>query len=147
MKRFTPGLAIALCVWAGAAPLPQSTSGHREGPHPAIVEKLRDIIKLRQSMVVANVKAEQGGKGESDGRFEIALAEARLQLAQELGDPGSEIAALNDILKTQKHQLKSAETRMNFGAISGVEVDDRRAQILETEIRILRAQQRVRLAE
>lgn len=147
MKRITAGLFIAVCVLTGAATLSQSTAKRREVGNVAVVEKLRTIIRLRESMVAANVRAAQNGKGESDGRYETALAETRVQLAQELGDPGLEIAALNDVLKTQNHQLQSAETRRSLGVISGTEVDERRAQILETEIRILRVQQRARIAE
>ena len=147
MKRFTVGLFIAVCLMTGVATLSQSTAKPPGGGNPAIVEKLRAVIRLREAMVAANTRAAQSGKGESDGRYETALAETRVQLAQELGDSGLEIAALNDLLKAHKHQLQSAETRMSLGVISGTEVDERRAQILETEIRILRVQQRARIAE
>jgi hypothetical protein len=147
MKRFTAGLAIAACVLATAATRPPSTSKNREGPNPAVVEKLRAIIDLRQSIVAAADQAAQNGKSESDGRFEIALAEARRQLALELGEPSLEMAALNDLLRVQRHQLLSAETRMNLGAISPTVVNEQRAEILVTEVRILRAQQQARHPE
>lgn len=143
MKPSPVFVAVGLLLLSGAASLTQTRPGNPVAPartHSSIVEKLRAIVDIRQTMAEANARALQNGKGDFDGRHEIALAEAQMRLAHELGQTDAEVAALKDILKVHQRRLQEAKTRAEVGATSPAEVDLVRVEILETEVRLLRAQ-------
>ncbi len=144
MKQPSTFAIIAMLLFATnvsmAQTTPQGSDAARTNSDPAIVEKLREIVTIRQRLAQANERAMQNGKGETDGRYELALAEARLQLARELGQRNEEITALKDMLKVQQRRLREAESRAMVGAAGPGDVDAVRAEVLETEVRLLRAQ-------
>jgi outer membrane protein TolC len=76
----------------------------------------------------------------ADGRLELALAEARLQLARELNDANEQTAALRDILKVQQGRLEDAKKLAAVGRISPDDVETNRVAVLEAEVRLLRVQ-------
>jgi hypothetical protein len=125
---------------AGMAQTPKTNDAVRASSDPVVVEKLRAIVSLRQSMAESNERAVKSGKGEGDGRYEIALAEARLQLACELGQREEKLTALKDIVKVQQRRLQEAEKRVATGTASPEDVGTIRVAVLEAEVRLLRAQ-------
>lgn len=143
MKHRSPIVIIAALLLAGNAAMsqtPQRNHAAGAGSDPAIVEKLREIVSIRQSMAEANERAVRSGRGETEGRHEIALAEARLHLARELGHRDEEVTALKDILKVQQRRLQEAKKRAETGAASPDGVDTIRVAVLEAEARLLRTQ-------
>jgi outer membrane protein TolC len=119
---------------------PQRNDAAGASSDPAVVDKLRAIVTIRQRLVESNERAAQSGKGETDGRYELALAGARLQLARELGQRNEEVAALKDILKVQQRRLEEAKKRAEAGAASPDDLDTTRVAVLEAEVGLLRAQ-------
>jgi hypothetical protein len=147
MKHISTIVIMAVFVLAGNAGMSQTPPRKVAAgvtPDPAIVEKLREIVGIRQSMAEANERAVQQGKGVTDGRYEIALGEARLQLARELGQRNEEVAALKDILRVQQYRLQEAQKKAAVGTASPTEVDTIRVAVLEAEVRLLRAERNSR---
>ncbi len=143
MKQVTTIVVIAVLLLAANVIMTQTPKGNvaaEPSSDPAIVEKLRAIVTIRERLVFSNERAVQNGKGETDGRYELALAEARLQLASELRQREEQVAGLKDILKVQQRRLEEAQRRANVGAASPDDVDTIRIAVLEAEVRLLRAQ-------
>ncbi len=143
MKQLPTFAIVAILLFAThvtMAQTPQGSDAARTNSDPAIVEKLREIVTIRQKLTEANERAVQNGKGQTDGRYKLALAEARLDLARELGQKNEEITALQGILKVQQRRLREAESRMLVGAAGPSDVDAVRVEVLEVEVRLLRAQ-------
>jgi outer membrane protein TolC len=143
MKHISPIIIIAVLLLAGNVTITQTVQrddAARAGSDPPVVERLGAIVSIRQTMAQANERAVQGSKGETDGRNEIALAEARLQLARELAHRDEEVTALKDILKVQERRLQDAKKRADVGAASPDDMDTIRVAVLEAEVRLLRTQ-------
>ncbi len=143
MKRLSTVVIIGVFVFAVNATMAQTAPGNNAtgaSLDPAVVKKLQEVVTIRQRLVEANQRAVQSGKGERDGRYELALAEARLQLARELGQQKEQVAALQDILKVQQRRLEAAKKAASVAVVSPEDVDTIRIAVLETEVRLLRAQ-------
>ena len=138
MKRVSTIAIVAALLLAANLSMAQTPQG--ASPDPAIVEKLREIVTIRQRLVESNKRAVQSGVGEADSRYEVALGEARLMLARELGERDDEIAALKDLLKVQQSRLEEAKKKAAAGGLPIDEVDKIRVAVLEAEVRLLRAQ-------
>jgi len=131
---------LLLAATAGVTQTLQSNAAAGTNSDPAIVEKLREIVNIRQMLADTNQQLRQRGKGENDGRYDLALAEARLELARELGQRSEQVAALKDALKVHQRRLDEAKRSMAVGAASQAEVETVRAVVLEAEVRLLREQ-------
>ena len=143
MKHISTLVILAVLLLAANASMTQTLQTNAAAgaiSNPAIVSKLREIVSIRQKLAEANERAVQNGKGETDGRYELALAEARLQLARELGQRNEQVAALKDALKVQQRRLEDAKRRAAVGAASPEEVETIRAAVLEAEVRLWREQ-------
>ena len=143
MKHLSTLVILAMLLLAANTSMTQTLQTNAAAgaiSNPAIVGKLREIVSIRQKLAEANERAVQSGKGETDGRYELALAEARLQLARELGQRNEQVAALKDALKVQQRRLEDAKRRAGVGAASPEEVETIRAAVLEAEVRLWREQ-------
>jgi hypothetical protein len=143
MKHLSVLITLAVLLVAANASMSQTlqtNAAARASSDPAIVGKLREIVTIRQKLAEINERAVQNGKGETDGRYELALAEARLQLARELGQRDEELAALEDTVKVQQRRLQEAKKRAEVGAASPDETDTIRVAVLDAEVSLLRAQ-------
>jgi hypothetical protein len=138
MKQVSTIAIVAVLLFAANLAMAQSLQ--RASPDPAIVEKLREIVTIRQRLVESNNRAVQNGVGQTDSRYEVALGEARLRLARELGERNDEIAALKDILKVQQGRLEEAKKKAAAGGLPAEEVDKIRVAVLEAEVSLLRAE-------
>ena len=143
MKHLSTIVIIAVLLLAANATRPQTprtNAAAGASSDSAIVGKLREIMIIRQKLVEVNERAVRNGRGETDGRHELALAEARLELACELGQRTEQVAALKDALKVQQRRLEEAKKRAEVGAASPEDIDAIRVAVLEAEVKLLRAQ-------
>jgi len=143
MKHSSTLVTLAVLLLVATASVPQTPPSNAAAgaiSDSAIVEKLREIVTIRQKLAESNELLVQHGKGERDGRYELALAEARLALARELGQRNEQIAALQDALKVYQLRLEDAKRRVAIGATPPSEVETIRAAVLEAEVRLLREQ-------
>ncbi len=143
MKHLSTIIIIAVSLLAAnatRAQTPRTSAAAGASSDSALVGKLREIVTLRQKLAEANERAVRSGRGETDGHYELALAEARLQLARELGQRKEQVAALEDALKVQRRRLEDAKRRAEVGAASPEDVDTIRVEVLEAEVKLLRAQ-------
>ena len=143
MKHLSSIVIVAVFLLAANATMSQTLQTNAAAgasADPAIVDKLREIVTIRQRLAESNKRAVQSGRGERDGRYELALAEARLKLAREVGQRNEQIAALKDILKVQQGRLEDAKKSAAVGGMTPDDVDTNRVAVLEAEVRLLRAQ-------
>ena len=143
MKHLSTIVIIAVLLLAANATMPQTprtNAANGASSDSAIVDKLREIVAIRQKLAEVNEQAVRNGRGETNGHCELALAEARLQLARELGQRNEQVAALKDALKVQQRRLAEAKKRAEVGAASPEDVDTIRVAVLEAEVKLLRAQ-------
>ena len=108
----------------------------KRAPDPAIIAKLQEIVELRQQLLKGHQAMVQVGKAEDDGAAEIALAEARLQLARERGQADLVIAELRNLVATQERRLKTAQKKVEVGAAGPDEVARVRVVLLEAQVRL-----------
>jgi hypothetical protein len=136
---------IGTALLVGCSPAdPKITSGGQQSqraPDPAIIAKLQEIVELRQQLLKGHQAMVQMGKAEDDGAAEIALAEARLQLARERGQADLVIAELRNFVATQERRLEMAKKRVEVGAAGPDEVARVRVVLLEAQVRLQREQQ------
>lgn len=133
-------LALLLAATTTITFLPHTKAATGAVADPAIVEKLREIVSIRQMLAEYNEHALKNGKGAQDGSYKLALADARLQLARELGHADEQIAALKEALKVQQDRFLEVKARAAAGAASPEQVESVRAAFLEAEVKLLREQ-------
>ena len=136
---------IGTALLVGCSPAdPKTTSGGRptqRAPDPAVIAKLQEIVELRQQLLKEHQLKAQVGKAEFDGVAEIALAEARLQLARERGQADLVMAELRNLVATQERLLEIAKHRVEVGAAGPDEVARVRVVLLGAQVRLQREQQ------
>ena len=103
--------------------------------------KLQEIVELRQQLLKGHQAMVQMGKAEDDGAAEIALAEARLQLARERGQADLVTSELRHVVAAQESRLEMAKKRVEVGAAGPDEVAGVRIALLEAQVRLQREQQ------
>ena len=142
MKHLSTIVIIAILLLAANVTMtqtPRTNAADGTSSDSAVVDKLREIVTIRQNLAEGNERAVRNGRGDTDGRYELALAEARLQLARELGQRNEQVGALKDALKVQQRRLEEAKKRAEVGAASPDDVDTIRVAVLEAEVKLLRA--------
>ena len=144
MKHLQTSVILAVVLLAASGAMVQTLQTNATAAASSdstIVDKLREIVSIQQELVEANERAvRHRGNAVADDRYELALAEARLQLAQELGERDQQVAALRDALKVQQNRLKEAKARANVGTASPFDLAAVRVAVLEAEVRLLRAE-------
>jgi hypothetical protein len=133
-------LGIAFLV--GCSPADQESAalekpGLRD-PDPAIIADLQEIVKLRQELLKTHRVMVENGRAEDDGAAEIALAEARMQLARERRQADLVITELRNIVMTHERRLKVAKKKASVGAGSPEEVARASIALLEAQVRLRR---------
>ena len=135
---------IGTALLVGCSPAdPKITSGGQQSqraPDPAIIAKLEEIVELRQQLLKEHQIKAQVGKAESDGVAEIALAEARIQLARERGQADLVITELRNLVATQEGLLEIAKRKVEVGAAGPDDVARVRVVLLEAQVRLQREQ-------
>ena len=136
---------IGTALLVGCSPADQkSTPGDKpshRAPDPAIIAKLQEIVEVRQQLLKVHQLKLEVGKAEDDGAAEMALAEARIQLARERGQADLVIAELRKMVTTHERRLEVAKARAGLGTVPPEEVDRVRVALLEAQVRLQREQQ------
>ncbi len=105
----------------------------------AIIAKLSEIVRIRERLAQSYLDLLGAGRAPFDGTAEIELAEARIELARERGQPDAVITELKDLVAAHQRRV----VRLKAVAVDrGIQADVDRAQaaLLEAEVRLLRAQ-------
>ena len=136
---------IGTALLVGCSPADQkSTLGDKlshRAPDPAIVAKLQEIVEVRQQLLKVHQLKLEKGLAEDDGVAEIALAEARIQLARERGQADVEIAELRNMVTTHERRLEVAKARAGLGVEPAEGIDRVRVALLEAQVRLQWEQQ------
>jgi hypothetical protein len=141
-------LAILTCSVASLmfAALQNASSQPKQGTapksNPEILSKLEQVVALRQKLVEQHdVLAAAGRAQATDPSPQVALCQARIELARERQQPDVVLAQLREVASVYERLLKWAEERVTDRLESTI-VDNLRVGLLEAEIRLLREQNR-----
>jgi outer membrane protein TolC len=103
--------------------------------------KLQEIVEVRRQLLKVHQLKFENGLAEYDGAAEIALAEARIQLARERGQADLVIAELRNMVTTHERRLEVAKAKAGNGVGPPEELDRVRVALLEVQVRLQREQQ------
>lgn len=131
-------LSFAALLTACSPGGPDSASVPRE-PDPVLIEKLQELVELQERRVKMGQVAREAGLQEFDGKAEIALSEARIALAEEVGDADAIIEERKVIVEHQKVRLERANAYFEDGRMTQMDLDELRAGLLEAEIQLHRS--------
>lgn len=108
---------------------------------PQIVKKLTEIVKIyEQQLERENLLLAEARRTAADlGELKIALCEAKINLAREIGQKVGVVELLQEILEVYQWQMKELNVLRDLGRGDALDISRVRAKILETEIRIIRA--------
>ena len=142
MKRFPllPSFLLLLLAATGLPGCDHPANGDSATPDPVILEKLEQIVSVREAAWQNQQLREQAGLAEPDLALVTALVEARVALAEERGEPETIVAELQFLVATLKAHVERAEALVQESRRTQEEVQAAQAELLEAEIRLLRAQ-------
>lgn len=114
-------------------------------PDAKIIAKLTDIVQIREQLVEIEQALHKSGRASSENGSgvelaEVELAEARVDLASEKGQRGDLIAALQGLVTANERRVEWAKRMKDLARVSDVEVKRAQAELLEAQVRLLRAQ-------
>ena len=95
---------------------------------------------MRQQLLKTHQVKLETGRAEDDGAAEVALTEARIELAREQGNADLVIAELRNMVATQERLLQIARKRVEVGAAGPDDVARVRVVLLNYQVRLLREQ-------
>jgi hypothetical protein len=116
---------------------PEITTTDDHAPDPAIVRDLQEIVQIRERLVANYQVLVSAGRAPDDGHAEIALAEARIDLAREQRQTDQVLAGLQRLVSVQEGRLARAEARVG-DRIGPIERDEIRVDVLQARIRLAR---------
>lgn len=113
------------------------------GPNAAIIAKLIEIVQIREQLVQIEQALYQSGRASAeDGSgvqlAEIALAEARADLAREQGKGEALIAALQDLVAAHEKRVEWARRMKEQARASDVGIKQAQVALLKAQVRLLR---------
>jgi hypothetical protein len=145
MKLPLSFVVLGAALLVGCSPSEPSNTANQgvslNVPDPATVAKLQEIVGLRQRLLGNHQLQLQAGRAEDDGLHEVALAEARIQLARERRQSDLVLTEMRNLLTVHQNRLQQAEARAAVGVKPLSDVDQVRIDVLATEVRLLREQQ------
>jgi hypothetical protein len=127
--------ACALVVIAQQRDSPVRQSGLSE-PDATIISKLTEIVSIRERLAKDYGLLLAAGRVPAAGLAEVELAEARIELALERGQPDEIWAELKGLVAAHERRVERVTAVARDG---GAEADGARAALLEAEVRLLRA--------
>lgn len=130
---------LTLMVVAQQQRSPQTRRSGPGGSDPAIIAKLSEIVAIRERVAKNYEMLLAAGRASADGLTEIELAEARISLAEEQGQPDSLIEQFKGLVAAHERRVKRLTGLLKDRGLPG-DVDRARAALLEAEVRLLRAQ-------
>ena len=108
-------------------------------PDARIVSKLSEIVGIRERAAKNYEEMLKAGRASSDGLAQVELAEARVDLAREQGQPAAIITELQGLVAAHERRTKwmagLATDRIAPGGVDRAQV-----ALLEAQVRLLRAQ-------
>ena len=141
MKIQTLLLILVVSAWVGCSPADQGNARQAViAPDPAVIAKLQEIVDLRQKIWKdAQLLAQAGNvTPEKMVAAEVALAEARLELAREQGKTDAVQTELKNILGLREGWLKRVEAQVEGGRMPADEVLKARIALAEAQLRLAR---------
>ena len=108
-------------------------------PDARIVSKLSEIVGIRERIAKNYEEMLKAGRASRNGLAEVELAEARVDLARERGQPDAIIAELQSLVAAHERRTKWMGS-LASDRIPSEEIDRAQAALLEAQIRLLRAQ-------
>ena len=104
-----------------------------------IVSKLSEIVGIRERAAKNYEEMLKAGRASSDGLAQVELAEARVDLAREQGQPAAIITELQGLVAAHERRIKGMAGLATDRIAPGV-VDRAQVALLEAQVRLLRAQ-------
>ena len=144
MKRKVTGfgLCLGIVLLSGCVSSRQTTSQKpvaiRE--NQAILSKLSEIVALRERSVENRLVEFRRGDAEYPSAQYLALAEARLALAQSSGEKEAAMAALKEIVALAQTRWQRTQAAA-LDRYSTADLEEAQAALLMAELRLMRAQQ------
>ena len=108
-------------------------------PDARIVSKLSEIVGIRERAAKNYEEMLKAGRASSDGLAQVELAEARVDLAREQGQPAAIITELQGLVAAHERRTKWMAGLATDRIAPGV-VDRAQVALLEAQVRLLRAQ-------
>lgn len=137
MKSLTLVLIAVLLAMLGGYALSSAPAAARP-PDPDIVDKLRRIIQLQEQVVDMHGTLVQAGRARPDNAAEIALAEARIELAREQNNPEAIRAELARIVEARRGWVEYLE-KLITDRYSQMDLHQARIDLIKAEVELLRA--------
>ena len=130
---------VAAAVLLGCSPTENRNTSHGElTPDPAVVTNLQEIVEVRQRIAESHHLLVQAGRALDDGTAEIALAEARMELARERHQREDVLAELKKIITVHEGRLVRAKATLD--RTSTAQLDEIRVGLLRAQIHLAREQ-------
>jgi hypothetical protein len=133
------GLSFALVLIAQQQRSSPALSPGAVNPDERIISKLSEIVSIRERLAKDYEQGVAAGRAPADGPAEIDLAEARINLARERGQPAAIVAELQGLVAAHERRTKRLRSLASDRVPPG-DVERAQAALLETQIRLLRAQ-------
>ena len=127
------GFILAFVVFA------QPPTGSPARPDPAIIAKLSEIVSIRERLAKTHEQMVEAGRASATSLEEVDLAEARIALAREGGQPEVIVRELKGLVAAHERRTKRLSA-LPADRVPGGEVDRAQAALLEAQVRLLRAQ-------
>ena len=108
-------------------------------PDARIVSKLSEIVGIRERAAKNYEQMLGTGRASSDGLAQVELAEARVDLAREQGQPAAIVTELQSLVAAHERRTKWMAS-LATDRIAPEVIDRARVALLEAQVRLLRAQ-------
>ena len=108
-------------------------------PDARIVSKLSEIVSIRERIAKSYEEMLALGRAPSDGLPLVELAEARVDLAREQGQPAAIVTELQGLVAAHERRTKWMAS-LATDRIAPEVIDRARVALLEAQVRLLRAQ-------
>ncbi|MDF1740176.1 MAG: hypothetical protein P1U86_13520 [Verrucomicrobiales bacterium] len=126
--------AFLLTTLLAAAP-----DNDAESPDPLVIEKLEEIVKIRERIAETARLEFALGKTVAFNEAAIELSEAKIALASEKREPAVVVSELNAIVALRQEQLDREKALVEDSRRTEEGISVIRVKLLEAEVRLHRA--------
>ena len=114
-------------------------------PDAKVLSKLTEIVHVREQLVEIEQALFNSGRASAENGSgvelaEVELAEAKVDLAREKGQRDELIAALQGLVAANERRVEWAKRMKDLARVSDVEIKRAQAELLNAQVRLLRAQ-------
>ncbi|MEC5127912.1 hypothetical protein VSU19_14195 [Verrucomicrobiales bacterium BCK34] len=110
-----------------------------KSPDPAVVEKLEEIVTIRERLAETARLEFELGKVVAYNEAAIELAEAKIALASEKDEPAVVVSELTSIVRLRQEQLDREKALVEDSRRTEEGISAIRIKLLEAEVRLHRA--------